>query len=190
MYLYLDQTGNIFIRTQCWGLNMWTCNGTEEGSRDDPIVYKLHGNYEFLYKNENWKKKYSFYFEIHLLFSGECTHLFLLQSFANISKHLLKSHRCYWILHSCVMLWNPDFDIKGFISIFLPGKLIFILLLPCSLSFLSRWKKVHQVVPSLSLAIDSLQQHHRFHVSRSSNCWETEEKLFLFSGEIKRHTQN
>jgi hypothetical protein len=34
-----------------------TCSDTEEGSRDDPIEYKLYGNYEFLYKNENWKKK-------------------------------------------------------------------------------------------------------------------------------------
>lgn len=42
----------------------------------DPIVYKLLYDDWILVQKNNWKKekqKYSFYFEIPLLFSEECT---------------------------------------------------------------------------------------------------------------------
>lgn len=80
MYLYLDQTVVIYLSENSVGdcsLNMWTRSDTGRRAEGDPVVYALlYENWTLVQKN-NWKKKerqkYSFYFEIHLLFSGECT---------------------------------------------------------------------------------------------------------------------
>lgn len=97
------------------------------------------------------------------------------------------------------MLWNPNFDIKGFINISLPGKLVFVsplffslflsfsLLLPLSFC---RLKKVHEVASPLG-PIEELQHHHRFNVLLSLNRWEAVrgKSYIFFSSRTKRHSK-